>query len=225
VRCSRCPRGSGPHSRSNRREQAGKVTDEWLAIAELALERAVAYFGAERERDTLRVSDVRGWIAWLEAFKTPQGRRLGPGTIRHQLNALSNLYLRAQEEEIVLPGYNPVATLMEKPAGARLEARWLEIHDAALLLEAARQLRPLRGTMLDGEAIARLRREWADGRYRSKRAAARAGSRTWSWAGFFAVSRRRRRRSTTRYTPTCSSVCFCSPAAGLARWRAWSSTM
>nr|MBA2302182.1 site-specific integrase [Acidobacteriota bacterium] len=156
------------------KKKGGKVTDEWLELVELALERAVAFFGAERELDTLRVSDVRGWIAWLEAYTTPRARRLGAGTIRHHLNALSNLYRRAQEEEIVIPGYNPVAALMEKPAGERREARWIEIHDAALILEAARQLRPLGGTTLDAEAMARLRAEWADGRHPSKRAAGKA---------------------------------------------------
>ena len=49
--------------------KAGRVTDECLEIAELALERAVAYFGAERELYTVRVGDVRSWIAWLETFK------------------------------------------------------------------------------------------------------------------------------------------------------------
>ena len=63
---------------------------------------------------------------------------------------------------------------MEKPAGPRREALWLEIHDAALILEAARQLRPLGGTTLDAEAIARLRADWAAGECPSKRAAGRA---------------------------------------------------
>jgi integrase len=153
------------------KKKGGKVTDEWLELVELALERAVAFFGAERELDTIRVSDIRGWIAWLGAFTTPRKQRLGAGTIRHHLNALSNLYRRAQEEEVVLPGYNPVAALMEKPAGARREAHWIEIHDAALILEAARQLRPIGGTALDVEAMARLRAEWEAGQYPSKRAA------------------------------------------------------
>jgi integrase len=38
----------------------------------------------------------------------------------------------------VPPGYNPVAALMEKPSGSRDEAAWLEVPQAALLLEAAR---------------------------------------------------------------------------------------
>jgi integrase len=156
------------------KKKAGKVTDEWLELVELALNRAVAYFGAERELDTLRVSDVRAWIAWLEGLTTPRERRLGPGTIRHHLNALSNLYRRAQEEEVVLPGYNPVAALMEKPAGPRREARWIEIQDAALILEAARQLRPLGGTTLDAAGMARLRSEWDEGQFASLRAVGRA---------------------------------------------------
>ncbi len=49
---------------------------------------------------------------------------------------------RAQEEEVVPPGFNPVAALMEKPSARRLEARWLEVPDAALFLEAARTLPP-----------------------------------------------------------------------------------
>jgi integrase len=90
------------------------------------------------------------------------------------LSALSNLYRRAQEGKVVLPGYNPVAALMEKPAGPRREARWIEIHDAALLLEAARQLRPLGGTSVDADAMARVGQGWAVGRYASRRAAGRA---------------------------------------------------
>jgi integrase len=156
------------------KKQAGKVTDQWLAIAELSLERAVAFFGAMRELDTIRVSHVRAWITWLEALTTAQDRRLGPGTVRHHLNALSNLYRRAQEEEIVLPGYNPVAALMEKPAAPRHEARWLEPHEAALVIEAARRLPPIGGTALDAAAMEQLRSEWEIGAFGSLRAAGKA---------------------------------------------------
>jgi hypothetical protein len=61
-------------------------------------------------------------------------------TVRAHLFALSNLYRRAQEEELVPVGFNPVAALMEKPAIQRKEARWLEVPDAALLLESARTI-------------------------------------------------------------------------------------
>jgi hypothetical protein len=65
---------------------------------------------------------------------------MATATVRHHLNALSNLYRRAMEDEPVLPGYNPVAALMEKPGRSEDEARWLEVPDAALLLAAAERL-------------------------------------------------------------------------------------
>ncbi len=63
----------------------------------------------------------------------------------HHLNALSNLYRRARAERAVPSGYDPVGDLLEKPAARRVEAKWLEVPDAALLLEAARTYRPPRG--------------------------------------------------------------------------------
>lgn len=36
------------------------------------------------------------------------------------------------------PGFNPVAALRDKPERSQYEARWLEVPDAALLLESAR---------------------------------------------------------------------------------------
>jgi integrase len=65
-----------------------------------------------------------------------------------------------------------VAALSEKPPRGQHEAHWLEVHEAALLLEAARQLRAIGGTRLDAEQIAQLRADWAAGG-RSKRALAR----------------------------------------------------
>jgi integrase len=53
---------------------------------------------------------------------------------------------------VVAPGLNPVAALMEKPAGRRLEARWLEVPDAALFLEAARTL-PGKSSELRAELV------------------------------------------------------------------------
>ncbi len=62
--------------------------------------------------------------------------------MRHHLNALSNLYRRAQSEGVVPPGFNPVQAMIDKPIGKPQEARWLEIHEGALLLEAARRYEP-----------------------------------------------------------------------------------
>ncbi len=145
------------------KKKSGLVTDEWLLKTELCLTRAISFFGAERELESVRVSDLRGWIAHLGAFTTPAKRRLTPGTIRQHLSVLSNLYRRAQEEEIVPPGWNPVAALMDKPANVRREAKWLEMHDAALVLRAAQSLPPRGGTRLDAESVDRIRVLWQEG--------------------------------------------------------------
>jgi integrase len=69
---------------------------------------------------------------------------LNAGTIRHHLNVLSNLYDRAQTEDRVDLGYNPVARMTDKPEGDPAEGHWLEVHEAALFLESARTYVPKR---------------------------------------------------------------------------------
>ncbi len=119
---------------------AGRVTPRWLVENEHFLERAVAFFGARRDLSSITVDDVTRWANTLLQGR-PSGRRakaMSPGTVRHHLNGLSNLYRRAQAEGCVPPGYNPVAAMMDKPVARRGEAKWLEIPDASLLIEAAR---------------------------------------------------------------------------------------
>jgi integrase len=136
------------------KRKAGKVTEQWLAATEGFLRRAVDFFGADRELDSIRPGDVRAFVAHLSTLPSRTDRRkprprkrqlparpvvtMSAYTVRAHLFALSNLYRRAQESEQVPLGYNPVAVLMEKPAIIRKEARWLEVHEGALLLESAR---------------------------------------------------------------------------------------
>jgi integrase len=138
-----------------RKAKAGKVTADWISMAELYLTRAVAFFGADRELEQIGVTDVQAWAEHLATTPLPKRskkppkpgatvkvRVLGPGSVRHALNAMSNLYRRAQSESKVPPGCNPVSAMLDKPAGARREAKWFEIHEGALLLESARTLPP-----------------------------------------------------------------------------------
>lgn len=129
--------------------KAGKVRAAWLAAAETRFERAVEFFGAGKPIAGITVQDMNEYRDWL--LKRPSGRRgggtLSGGTVRHHINDLSNLYRRAQGEGVVPPGFNPVASMMEKPSAASAEARWLEPHEAALLLEAARAYVPKREEM------------------------------------------------------------------------------
>jgi len=122
--------------------KAGRTSRRWLEATERLLREALDHFGEDRLLAAVRVEDVRAWAEQLGSRKGRGGDRLSPGTIRHRLNVLSNLYRRAASEGYVPPGYNPVAALMEKPTPTREEARWLEVHEAALLLESARTYQP-----------------------------------------------------------------------------------
>lgn len=121
------------------------VTDQWLGVLERRLQDAVEFFGADRELSSIRPSDVKKWMVWLRENKPGQGdRTMTSGTLRHYLNALSSLFRSAEEEEAVPPGYNPVASLKRKPRGRAQEAKWFEVHEGALVLEAARTHRSAR---------------------------------------------------------------------------------
>lgn len=123
-----------------KKADAAKVTPRWIKENTHFLSRAAAYFGGKRVLSSITVDEVTRWAGRLLQSR-PAGRRsraMSGGTVRHHLNALSNLFRRAQAEGYVPPGYNPVMAMLEKPTARRQEAKWLEIHDAALLLEAAR---------------------------------------------------------------------------------------
>lgn len=132
----------------------GRISESWMEQAERHLRSAVDFFGPSRDPAGITAREVQDWLAALRDRPRPladgrTGNRkapngLGPGTRRQYLNSLSNLYRRAQSEGCVPPGYNPAAALMEKPSSRRHEARWLEVHDAALLLESARTYEPKR---------------------------------------------------------------------------------
>lgn len=125
--------------------ESQKFTEHWLEVSEKCLDRAVEFLGGDRDLGSITVVDVRRWANHLLA--TPNGRRgkMSASSVRHHLSCLSNLYKRARAERVVSSGYDPVGDFDEKPSPARGEAKWLEIQDAALLLEAARTYRPVPG--------------------------------------------------------------------------------
>ncbi|MEZ4414628.1 MAG: site-specific integrase [Gemmatimonadota bacterium] len=125
-----------------RKAEAGRTVEGWLVQAQGHLERAVEFFGPRRPLHTIQVRDLNDYAALLQRRSNGRGGTLSPGSVRKYLNTLSNLYRRAQAEGAVPLGFNPVAAMLEKPVAVRREARWLEVHDAARLLEAARTQRP-----------------------------------------------------------------------------------
>lgn len=119
------------------------ISPAWAIQTRCQLDVAIDYFGAERELTSIRVADVREYVAWLR--RQPNGRdgTFSEGTVRHYLNSLSNLFRRAVAEEVVLQ--NPVASLMHKPTAEAKEADWLEVSEGAELLEAAKKYEAVAG--------------------------------------------------------------------------------
>lgn len=149
-------------------------SDRWLQVVQGHLEEAVALFGKERELNSIRVSDVQDYVAYLRERPNGRGQRcpecgtkgevrasepvatcpkddcgetfrvdtLSEATVRKFINFLSNLFRRAEAEERVPSGFNPVASLLVKPTADPVEPEWLKNDEAALLLEAARTYKP-----------------------------------------------------------------------------------
>jgi integrase len=135
-----------------KKSQSGRYNPRWLALCELHFRRACEFFGASRGIQEIGVADAQRWMRHLEGLKSNRGEGLTGATIRQHLNTLSNLYRRAQSENLVPLGYNPIAVMLDKPRAQPEEARWLEVHEASLLLEAARIIP--RGNHYRGTAFA-----------------------------------------------------------------------
>lgn len=130
---------------------SANFTEQWVDAAEMHLNAAVEFFcrgakASQRTLETITVGDVQEYVAWLAARSNRRGRSLSSSSQRKYLNSLSNLFRRAISERFVAVGFNPVASLLEKPQEGflRTESRWLEVHDAALLLAFARIPRHMR---------------------------------------------------------------------------------
>jgi integrase len=117
--------------------RSGNTSEQWLRVTKQELDAAVEFFGAGRDLAGIGVEDVQAYAHWLAQRTSRRGGTLSRGSQRHYLNCLSNLFRRAQGEGLIR-GVNPVQALMEKPVAPRREARWLEVSEAARLLEAAR---------------------------------------------------------------------------------------
>lgn len=153
--------------------KAGRVTRAWLEAAEMHLVAAIEFFCngglplsrgpdgepslhgiRDRELGEIGVADVQDYVGWLASRPNGRGQTLSPSSQRKYLNSLSKLFRRAISERRLTVGHNPVAALIDKPQDrpVRNEADWLEVHEAALLLESARTYEPdardrLAGTM------------------------------------------------------------------------------
>jgi integrase len=128
------------------KRDSDKFTESHLAAVEARLRVVLAFLGGPEDPEarrldpnTLDVTRVRELVAYLQRLPNRRGGTMSGGNVRHYLNALSGVYKRAGSEKYVPPGFNPVSALLEKPTSAPPDARWLQSHEAALLLETARR--------------------------------------------------------------------------------------
>ena len=142
------------------KKEAEECGDEWMVESERHLKAAIEFFdelkdaegaeklgadpslvselGADRDLSSITVGHVKAYRQWLA--RRPGGRQrktLAPGTQRHYLNGLGNLFESAIEAEVYRLA-NPVWALRNKPTASTEEARWLEVWEGALLVESAR---------------------------------------------------------------------------------------
>jgi hypothetical protein len=137
-----------------------ECSDAWLVETERHLQAALDFFdelrspaaadrmdcdpalaselGADRDLASITVGHMKAYRQWLA--RHPGGRKktiLDPGTQRHYLNGLGNLFASAIEAEVYQMA-NPVWSVRNKPKGSPAEARWLEVWEGALLVASAR---------------------------------------------------------------------------------------
>ena len=125
------------------RRQQSRVTPAWIEATEGMLGRAVRFFGA-RPLASLQADDVVAWLADLRKPAAGRKRAYREESIRKHMNALAGVFRRAQRAGWVPQGFNPVSLLEgdERPAREPSRTAWLEVPDAAKLLDAARTYRP-----------------------------------------------------------------------------------
>jgi integrase len=112
----------------------------WLTQAQRHLETAAGFFGPDLDVAAITPDDLGRYVDYLRGLDNGRGGTLSDTSVRKYLNSLSNMYARALAEGYVKS--NPVASMYSKPTEATVEAEYLEPHEAALLLEAARTYRP-----------------------------------------------------------------------------------
>ena len=106
-----------------------KVRPKTIQEARCRLKRAVKFLGFDRDLASIKPVEIERWAAKLSETRAAS-------TVNHHLNDLSNMFKTALRDEIVTR--NPVSVI-EKPEADERDAKWLEVSEAALLLEAARR--------------------------------------------------------------------------------------
>lgn len=152
----RAPRASGPSwaprgrrtlggyaaEHLARKRDAREASPRWLNIAEGHVKTAVQFFGPERPLGEIRVRDVERYAAFLYEKGNGRGGTLSSGTVRNYVDSPSNLFRRAEADQLIPT--NPVGRLLSRPPRTSAAPVWLESPEAAEALRFAATYRPLR---------------------------------------------------------------------------------
>lgn len=134
------------------KEDSGEYDERWLRVLTTYLARAVFFFTRyqrftngdpepepkPRNIAAISVGDVREYARWLKTYPNGRGGKLGGGSRRHHLTALSGVFERAICNGQLPIGKNPVRALAEMPTAPKSSTTALEVDELALLLESAR---------------------------------------------------------------------------------------
>lgn len=122
------------------KKENGEAVDSWLTQAQRHLEVAAGFFGPDVDVAAITPDDLGRYVDHLRGLDNGRGGTLSDTSVRKYLNSLSNMYKRALSEGYVK--MNPVQAMHSKPTENTPETAYLEPHEAALLLEAARTYQP-----------------------------------------------------------------------------------
>jgi len=123
-------------------QQPGAVTERWLEATAFHLERALKYFQPSRPLLAIDPEHVGDWLEHLRRTVKGRNGQMSVDALRHHMHGLSKVYRYANHRRLLGHHYNPVTDLEAryKPKGGRREAQFLEVADAARLLDAARRI-------------------------------------------------------------------------------------
>lgn len=121
-----------------KKKEKGKVSDSTLETDERILTAMFERWGNIRLAE-INVMFVENYVS--ERLSEPgirAGSTVSLGTVRNELNALSNMLRRAVS--LRLMDSNPVADMQDRPTRVDEEANYLEIHQSARLLDVAAEI-------------------------------------------------------------------------------------
>jgi integrase len=120
---------------------------QWMGNAEVHLRLACEFFSDTIDLAKIQPADITDYVTHLRTMSNRRGGVLSAGSVNHYLNSLSNLFRRAIADGVLAIGSNPVGALFARPTGEKKSTLWLEVHEMAAILKAAKAYVPERSDL------------------------------------------------------------------------------